>query len=103
MKKFIATLALCTLTTTAMAIPFAKGDPATGKKLSDQYKCNSCHIDMVGGDGSGIYTRANRKVTKPAELSAQMKRCSGAVGANISAQEEEHLAAYLNQKYYKFK
>jgi hypothetical protein len=32
-----------------------------------------------------------------------MKRCSGVVGANISAQEEEHLAAYLNQKFYKFK
>jgi cytochrome c2 len=103
MKKVIATLALCTLTTTVMAVPFAKGDAAAGKKLFDKYTCNSCHIDMVGGDGSAIYTRPNRKVTRPADLSAQMKRCSGVVGANITAQEEEHLAAYLNQKYYKFK
>jgi len=103
MQKFIATLALLALSTGVMAVPFAKGDAASGKKLFDQYKCNSCHIDMVGGDGNAIYTRPNRKVTKPAELSVQMKRCSGAVGANITAQEEEHLAAYLNQKYYKFK
>lgn len=103
MKKFFATVTLLTLATAASAVPFANGDPASGKKLSDKYQCNSCHIDMVGGDGSGVYTRPNRKVTKPAELSSQMKRCSGVVGANLTAQEEEHLAAYLNQKYYKFK
>ena len=103
MQKFLATLALLSLSVSGVAAPFANGDPASGKKLFDQYKCNSCHIDMLGGDGSAIFTRPNRKVTKPADLSAQMKRCSGAVGANISAQEEEHLAAYLNQKYYKFK
>lgn len=103
MQKILATLALLTLATTTQAAPFANGDPASGKKLFDKYQCNSCHIDMVGGDGSAVFTRPNRKVTKPAELSAQMKRCSGVVGANISAQEEEHLAAYLNQKYYKFK
>jgi cytochrome c2 len=103
MQKFLATLTLLTLAATAQAAPFANGDPASGKKLFDKYKCNSCHIDMMGGDGSAVFTRPNRKVTKPAELSAQMKRCSGVVGANISAQEEEHLAAYLNQQYYKFK
>lgn len=103
MQKFIATLALLTLATTAQAAPFANGDPASGKKLFDQHQCNSCHIDMVGGDGNAVFTRANRKVTKPEQLSAQMKRCSGVVGANISAQEEAHLAAYLNQKFYKFK
>ncbi len=103
MQKIFATLALLTLTTTVLATPFANGDPANGKKLFDKYKCNSCHIDMVGGDGSAIFTRPNHKVTRPAELSAQMKRCSGMIGANITAQEEEHLAAYLNQQYYKFK
>lgn len=103
MQKFLATITLLTLATTAQATPFANGDPASGKKLFDKYQCNSCHIDMVGGDGNAVFTRPNRKVTRPEQLSAQMKRCSGVVGANISAQEEDHLAAYLNQKFYKFK
>jgi cytochrome c2 len=103
MQKFLVTMTLLTLATTAQAAPFANGDPASGKKLFDKYQCNSCHIDMVGGDGNAVFTRPNRKVSKPEQLSAQMKRCSGVVGANISAQEEEHLAAYLNQKFYKFK
>src|SRR5512147_1307572 len=103
MHKLLATLTLLTMAAAASAAPFANGDPATGKKLFDKYKCNSCHIDMVGGDGSGVFTRPNRKVTQPAELSAQMTRCSGMLGTQITPQEEEHLAAYLNQKYYKFK
>ncbi|HEU0186321.1 MAG TPA: cytochrome c [Gallionellaceae bacterium] len=103
MHKLLATLTLLTFATAATAAPFANGDPATGKKLFDKYKCNSCHIEMVGGDGSGVFTRPNHKVTKPAELGAQMTRCSGMLGTNITPQEEEHLAAYLNQKYYKFK
>ena len=103
MQKLLATLTLLTLAASAQAAPFANGDPTSGKKLFDKYQCNSCHIDMVGGDGNAVFTRPNRKVSKPEQLSAQTKRCAGVVGANISAQEEEHLAAYLNQKFYKFK
>lgn len=103
MHKLLTALALLTLTTAATAAPFANGDAAAGKKLFDQHKCNSCHIDMVGGDGSGVFTRASRKVTQPSELTAQMRRCSSMVGVNLSAQDEANLAAYLNQKYYKFK
>lgn len=103
MKKILLSVSLLMLAATAQAAPFANGDAASGKKLFNKFNCNSCHIDMVGGDGNAIFTRPNRKVTQPAQLSAQMKRCSGAVGTTISAQEEENLAAYLNQTYYKFK
>lgn len=103
MQKFLATMTLLALAATAQAAPFANGNPASGKKLFDKFKCNSCHIDMVGGDGSGVFTNPERKVGNPAELTAQMKRCSSVVGTKISAQEEAHLAAYLNQTYYKFK
>jgi hypothetical protein len=33
---------------------------------------------------------------------AQFKLCSANIGVNLTAQEEQHLGAYLNQ-YYKFK
>ncbi|MDO8413552.1 MAG: cytochrome c [Gallionellaceae bacterium] len=87
----------------AQAVPFTDGDAKAGKKLFEHYKCNSCHIGKMGGDGSAIFTRANHKVTSPEKMIAQIKMCSGNVGANLSAQEEQNLAAYLNQKYYKFK
>lgn len=96
----ILTLLLCS---TAQAAPFAEGDPQTGKKLFDQFQSNRCHIGRMGGDGSAIFTRAERSVTSPEKLIPQIKVCSGMVGASLTPQQEQHLAAYLNQQYYKFK
>ena len=101
MKILIAAFLL--LCNTAQAAPFADGDAKAGKKLFDQYKCDRCHIGKMGGDGSAIFTRPDHKVTTPNKMIAQIKVCSGNVGANLSPQEEQHLAAYLNEKYYKFK
>lgn len=101
MKILIAVFSL--LCSTAQAVPFADGDAKMGKKLFDQYKCNSCHIGKMGGDGSAIFTRPDHKVTSPEKMIAQIKACSGNVGAKLTPQEEQDLAAWLNQKYYKFK
>lgn len=101
MTKSIALFLL--LCGTAQAAPFAEGDAKVGKKLFDQYKCNSCHMARMGGDGSAIFTRPDRMVTSPEKMIPRIKVCSGAVGANLSAQEEQNLAAYLNQRYYQFK
>ena len=54
---------------------------------------------MMGGDGNAIFTRPNRKVHSPALLIEQIRVCSGNVGANLTAQEEQNLGAYLNQFY----
>ena len=102
MKKIIALLLLCA-TVQVQAAPFAKGDPAIGKKLFDQHKCNSCHVKIVEGDASAIFTRPDRKVTNPQQLVAQMTRCGGNIGVKLSPQDEQNLGAYLNQNYYKFK
>jgi cytochrome c2 len=101
MKLITALILLCTAAT-AMANPFPTGSAQTGKTLFDKYKCNSCHSAMLGGDGSAIFTRADRKVHSPPEMLAQFKLCSANIGVNLTAQEEQHLGAYLNQ-YYKFK
>lgn len=89
--------------TAQAAPPFTAGDAKAGHKLFDKYQCNSCHMAKMGGDGSSIFTRPDHKVTSPEKMISQIKMCSGNVGANLSAQEEQHLAAYLNQTYYKFK
>jgi cytochrome c551/c552 len=100
--KLISTLIMIFAATCAQANPFPDGNAKSGKALFDKYKCNSCHSQMVGGDGNAIFTRANRKVNSAPELAEQINICSGNVGAHFSAQEVQHLGAYLNQ-YYKLK
>jgi len=97
--KLISTLILLCAAMTAQANPFPGGNPQAGKALFDKYKCSSCHSAMLGGDGSAIFTRANRKVHNAGELIEQIKVCSGNVGANLTAQDEQHLGAYLNRYY----
>ncbi len=99
MKLFASVILLC-VATAASANPFPDGNAQTGKVLFDKYKCNSCHAAMLGGDGSAIFTRANRKVHSPTELIDQIVICSGNVGASLSPQDQQHLGAYLN-RYYK--
>lgn len=101
MKKLLFLLLLAA--GTAQAAPFAKGNAETGKKLIDKYDCNSCHKGKMGGDGSAIYTRADRRVTSADNLIDRMEQCSGAIGKQLSEQEKLDLAAHLNQTYYHFK
>jgi len=102
-NRLIATLILFSLSAIAHATPFAKGDADKGKEIYAQHKCNSCHIRMVGGDGSAMFTRAGRKVKSPASLSTQITNCSTNLGLMLFEDDEENIAAYLNKNYYKFK
>jgi cytochrome c551/c552 len=86
---------------TVQAAPFATGNAETGKKLFEKNQCNSCHIQMVGGDGSGVFTRPEHKVHSAAQLVKQMNFCAGNVGIHLTPQDEQNLGAYLNQRYYK--
>lgn len=97
--KLITSLLLLSFSLAASANPFAQGDAAAGEKLFAQLKCNSCHINMFGGDGSAIFTRPNRKVHNPSQLLAQIGRCGGNVDREFSAQEEQNIAVYLNRYY----
>lgn len=87
----------------AQAAPFAGGDADNGKRLFARYECGSCHQGKMGGDGSAIFTRPDHKVRSAADLIPQIKFCSGMVGAKLTPQEEQDLAAHLNQTYYHFK
>jgi len=102
-NKVIAMLILLGVSATAQAAPFAKGDIAAGEKSFEKHDCKSCHVRMLGGDGSAIFTRANRKVKTPSLLATQIQDCSTNLGLMLFEDEEENLGAYLNKKYYKFK
>ena len=100
--KSIVALILSLVAGAVLAAPFPNGNAQAGKKLFDDNKCNSCHIDKVGGDGSAIFTRPNRIVHNPQQLVERLRVCGEAAGIALTPQDEQNLGAYLNQ-YYKFK
>jgi len=86
----------------ALAAPFPKADPAAGARLFDEARCSACHAQRLGGDGSGMFTRPDRKVKSADALLKQVRACVTQLNVQWFPDEEEHVAAYLNQKYYKF-
>jgi mono/diheme cytochrome c family protein len=81
--------------------PFVDGDAAAGAKLVAR-DCGECHQRRFG-DATAVYTRADRKVRSAEQLLAQVRRCNAELNAGYFPDEEDHVAAYLNSKYYGFK
>jgi len=75
----------------------------TGKKLTAEAKCETCHASKLGGDGSTMYSRADRRVTSKSALLAQVSRCNTELSLGLFPDDEVAIAAYLNASYYKFK
>lgn len=95
-------LALALIATPALAAPFASGNAAAGKTLHEK-KCAACHVGRFGGDGSKIYTRADRRVKNAGALAQQITTCNSMLGNELFPEDEANLGAYLNQTFYKFK
>lgn len=103
MKRTACLLALAAIPLTALsAEPFHKGDAKVGEKLHKE-QCAACHIGRVGGDGSKMYTRADRRVKSASALAQQITTCNAMLGNHLFPEDEQHLGAYLNRTYYKFK
>ena len=94
---------LATALVLAITPAFAASDPAEGRKLVEERKCETCHHNKTLGDASAIYLRKDRKVTSLAKLKAQVALCNSELNLQLFPDEEEHIAAYLNATYYKFK
>jgi mono/diheme cytochrome c family protein len=77
-------------------------DIKLGKQLV-QENCIKCHADIVGGDGSKIYTRPNHRVDSLAALNKQVHRCKTSLGVSWPEDQIADVVAYLNKTYYKFK
>lgn len=95
---------LLTLLLSCFALPAHSQTPEeAGKKLVAASKCEVCHASKVGGDGSGIYTRKDRRVTSFAKLKSQVALCNSELNIGLFPEDEEQIAAYLNAAHYKFK
>jgi cytochrome c2 len=103
MKRLLILVALAGLMTPAAAqhdaFPF--GEPKAGATLFET-KCAECHVRMFGSVAKA-FVRENRKVKDAPSLLAWVQRCNNANKAGFGREEEEHLAAYLNDAFYKFK
>jgi cytochrome c peroxidase len=101
LHRLIAVLPL-TLALAAIAAP-EHATHENGKKLIADAKCEACHIGKVGGDGSAMYTRKDRRVTTKAKLLPQVSRCNTELNLGLFPEDEAAIAAYLNATHYKFK
>jgi mono/diheme cytochrome c family protein len=99
MKRYYFGLALALLISQHA---YAAGDVKRGKTLHDE-NCISCHANAYGGDGSGIYTRADRKIDSYEALQNQVMRCKTALGVSWPEDQIADVVAYLNTSFYKFK
>ncbi len=86
--KLITALIMICAATTAYANPFPEGDAQAGQQLFEKHKCNRCHVEMLGGDGSAIFTRPNRKVHTAAELLEQIRHLQRQRRRNLHAAGE---------------
>jgi hypothetical protein len=87
-----------------MAADGAKApDPSAGRRLFDEAKCNGCHDNMMNGDGNRIFTRADRRITTSPALLKMVRSCIERTGASLFPEDAEHIAAYLNERFYNFK
>jgi len=80
----------------------AAADPAQGRKLVEEKKCEACHDSKVMGDAKAVYLRKDRRVTSFEKLKAQVALCNSELNLQLFPDEEEHIVAYLDQAYYRF-
>jgi mono/diheme cytochrome c family protein len=76
-------------------------DVAKGRALHDK-SCVSCHMSLMKGKASLIYTRPDRRIQTYQGLVAHVKRCAATIGVDWSEASVQDVAAFLNQEYYKF-
>ena len=79
------------------------GDAAEGRKLVAEKRCEACHGNKTMGDAKAIYLRKDRKVTSLAKLKAQVAACNSELNLQLFPDDEEHVVAFLNDTYYKFR
>jgi mono/diheme cytochrome c family protein len=99
MKTLLIAIALSSMVPLSA---LAAADVEKGKRLHDQ-QCTRCHIERYGGDGSQMYLRKDRLIRDRVALGQRVAMCNTMINAGLFPEDEENVAAYLAQRYYKFK
>jgi len=102
-RTVVLIIAAFALGSSAYARPFAKADPKAGKKVYEDARCSACHDSVIRGNGDRIYTRPDHKIRSAKALLKQVGFCVNQTGAAVLPQDIVNIAAYLNQRFYKFR
>ncbi len=88
----------------ALCLPaLAAPDATEGRKLVEEKKCETCHHNKTMGDAKAVYLRKDRKVTTLEKLKAQVALCNSELNLGLFPEDEEHIVAFLDKTYYRFK
>jgi hypothetical protein len=85
-----------------VALPALAADPAEGRKLVEEKRCENCHHNQTMGDAKAVYLRKDRRVTSMEKLKSQVAVCNSQLKLQLFPEDEEHIVAYLNDTYYHF-
>jgi hypothetical protein len=72
-----------------------------GEQLHNS-QCISCHAARYGDDGTGIYTRADRRIKSFEGLQRQVNRCKDNLQITWFDEDVADVVDYLNRNFYKF-
>lgn len=87
----------------AFAQAAAAADVAEGRKIVEEKRCEACHHDKTLGDAKAIYLRRDRRVTSFEKLKSQVTLCNSELNLQLFPDDEEHVVAFLDATYYKFR
>lgn len=76
-------------------------DLALGAKLIQEHRCEACHAQKVGGNGTAIYRPAGR-INNPASLLTMVERCSTELNLGLFPEDVSAVAAVLQRDHYRF-
>ena len=99
MRKIQTSLGILSLLISTIAWA---GNLEAGRELH-QENCISCHKAKMGGDGTAIYTRPDRRIDSYEALNQQVRRCKTSLGVPWPEHQIKDVITYLNETFYKFK
>ncbi len=80
---------------------FVDADLSMGEQLMREQKCNACHQDKFGGDGTAIY-RPQGRINTAGFLRGMVEQCNTELGLSLFPDEVTSIAAVLNRDHYRF-
>jgi hypothetical protein len=98
----LAGFGLSTTTHAQDASLFKGADLKLGEQLLAEHKCNACHANKVGGDGSAIYKPQGR-INSAGLLRGMVEQCNTSLNLQMFPEDVTAVAAALNRDHYKFK
>jgi mono/diheme cytochrome c family protein len=98
-RWILAVTTFLLLVTSAYAETTTLGDPEAGKLLYVK-KCQACHISLIGGDGTELHTRPDRRIKTAKDIPRQVKGCNHQLNMGLKPKEVQQVTSYIREAFY---